>query len=109
MVFRTALLLVLSASAIGGTGVNFKIERIALWENGQMKIITDQPSVNGVEGCTATDRSIALDAGSPATDRMMAIALAGKTSGADMYSWVNGCCVAHNGKQSPCISTLSIE
>ena len=109
IVYILQFMLLASSSYAGSLTPDFKVERLLQWVDGKVKIFTDQPSVNGMEGCTAVDNSIALPAGSVGTDRILAMALAAKASNATMHAWVEGCCVTHSGKQSPCISTLTIK
>lgn len=88
---------------------SFQVVRITHWSGGQFKIYTDQPSINGLEGCGATDASLGVAGDVVAKEQFLSIALAARASGLPLHSWVDGCCVSHNGKLSPCVSTLSVN
>jgi len=107
IILSICLVLVSSISIAGvGTG-DFKIVHVSLWSDGSFKIYTDSSLVNGLEGCTATDKSIGVPASYVAKNQALSLALTGKTTGALMRSWVSGCCMTHNGLTSPCLGTLT--
>ena len=102
------LLLTFNGQGFAGVGTaNFKVVRVLLWGDGSFKIYTDNASVNGLEGCTATDRSLGVPASFVAKNQALSMALAGKTAGVLMKSYVSGCCMTHNGLTSPCVNTLT--
>ena len=88
---------------------SFKVLRVLLWSDGSFKIYTDSASINGLQGCTATDKTIGVPATNQAKNQMLSMVLTAKTSGSYMSSWVNDCCMTHNGLTSPCVNTISIE
>lgn len=96
------------ANAGSGTG-SFKIDRITVYgDTGAFKIYTDRPSINGMEGCKQMDNSIAVP-GNPGSDKTLSLALSAKVANLQVGAWVVGCCLVHNGKTSPCVSTLTIK
>lgn len=109
-VLVAGVLLLCSGTLFAGAGTGqFQIVKVQLFGNGNLKIYTNKSSVNGMENCSATDQSIAIEGSSPMSREFLAIALTGQATGATVQSWVEGCCVTHSGKQSPCIWTLNLE
>lgn len=98
-------------SAYSGVGTGwFKINTITVWGgNGQYKIYTDKTSINGLESCTQTDRSIAVSADTVGGDRLLSLAMSAKAADMEVSAWVGGCCLAHNGLTSPCVQTISVR
>ncbi|MEO0335081.1 MAG: hypothetical protein AAF202_01715 [Pseudomonadota bacterium] len=95
-----------------GTGL-ITVTKILTWTNGDYKVyFSEGDRVNGREGCTATDSSLAV-VSSPETllgekeifDQLMYA----KQHNKRVRAFVEGCCKNHNGKQSPCIKTVSGE
>lgn len=106
-----AMLFISPLNTFAGEGTGwFKINSITVWGgNGQYKIYTDKPSVNGLEGCTATDQSIAVKGDLIGADRLLSLAMSAKAANMEVAAWIGGCCVAHNGLLSPCVSTISVR
>ena len=93
-----------------GTGP-VTIKKVLSWTNGNVKVYVDEADkVNGLEGCTATDGSVAIQSKPEhqhGERNIIAMVLNAKATQKKMNFFVVGCCVNHNKKSSPCIRTAS--
>ena len=108
------LLLALSFSvptfAGSGTGA-VTIKKITTYKNGDYKVYVEEvDKVNGRENCTATDGSLAFVANpdKPVGQKLMlSLLMQAKAYNKKISAFVVGCCKDEDGKQSPCLRTVS--
>lgn len=107
----TAIYLAPAGIVYGAQGTPiFHVSKILVWgSEGMIKLYTDNVAINGLEGCTANDNSIAIVGTMNNKELLLSLALTAKSTGAEMNAWVMGCCVAHNGLESPCVNTLTLR
>ena len=90
--------------------VSVSIENVELWTNGSFKVYVKEGNlVNGIQGCSSNDNSIALES-QPANHmgekNILNQFMYAKTKKKKVEVSLNGCCLLDNGKNHPCIESI---
>ena len=112
MKFFVVLLIFLSFSAQAESTTGFvTIKKILTWTNGNFKAYVNEKSeVLNKEGCTATDGSVAMKHSSETAGgekNILAQLMYAEASKKKVKITMNGCCLNHNKKMSPCIESVT--